>query len=126
MTNNESTRCAELPKLLDDGTNNNYSSWKNQTYYKLHEWGLWRYIEGLTLEPPVISTLHPTAAYHGLDNDSQVTTIHVWENKEEYRAVMAAAEPWHTGNELALGHIYNTLPDQSFYLLLGITLAKDT
>ncbi len=39
---------------------------------------------------------------------------------------MAAAEPWHTRNELALGRIYNALLDQSLHLLLGITHAKDT
>ena len=39
---------------------------------------------------------------------------------------VAATEPWHTGNELALSHIYNALPDQSLHLLLGITHAKDT
>ena len=38
---------------------------------------------------------------------------------------MAATEPWHTGNELALGCIYNALLDQSLHLLLGITHAKD-
>ena len=38
---------------------------------------------------------------------------------------MAAAKPWHMGNELALGHIYNALLDQSLHLLLGITYTKD-
>src|SRR5258708_26500440 len=125
MANDESAGCAELPKLQDDSANNNYGLWKNRAYYKLQEWGLWKYIEGPGSEPPTIPTLRPTVAYHGLDDNGHLTTAHVWGNEEEYGMAVTAAEPWHTGNELALGRIYNALPDQSLHLLLGITYTKD-
>jgi hypothetical protein len=126
MTNDNSMGHTELPKLLDDGTNNNYGLWKNQAYYKLHEWGLWKYIEGPSSELPIISTLCLLVTYHGLDDNGQLTTTHIHRNEEEYGAAVAAMEPWQTGNELALGHIYNALPDQSLHLMLGIVYAKDT
>src|SRR5258707_10832340 len=125
MTNNETTGHAELPKVLDDGTNNNYGSWKGRAYYKLQEWGLWKYIEGPGSHPPAIPILHLATAYHGLDDEGHITTAHVPGNEEEFEMAMAAAKPWHAGNELALGHIYNALLDQSLNLLLGITHAKD-
>ncbi len=112
--------CAELPKLLDNGTNNNYGSWKNQAYYKLQEWGLWKYIEGPRSQPPTIPTLHLIAAYHGLDNGGHITT-----NKEEYEVAVVAAKPWYAENELALDCVYNALLDQSLHLLLDNTYAKD-
>jgi LTR polyprotein gag-polypeptide-like protein len=52
-------------------------------------------------------------------------TTHVPGNEVEYKAVVTSAKPWHSGNELALGRIYNALLDQSLHLLLGITYAKN-
>jgi hypothetical protein len=125
MTNDKPTGRAELPKLFDDGADNNYGSWKNRSYYKLREWGLWKYIEGPGSVPPTVPALCPSATYHGVDDDGHLTTAHVRGNEEEHRVAVATAEPWHAGNELALGRIYTALPDQSLHLLLGITHAKD-
>ena len=45
MSDNERIPRNELPKIIDDGTNNNYGEWKMKSYYKLKEWGLLKYIE---------------------------------------------------------------------------------
>jgi hypothetical protein len=75
MTNNEPIGCVELPKLLNNGTNNNYSLWKNWAYYKLQEWGLWKYIKGLGSKPPIVPSLCPMTIYHGLDDDGVTRDI---------------------------------------------------
>jgi hypothetical protein len=59
MANNETIYHANLPKLLDngtndDGTNNNYGKWKTKLYHKFLEWDLLKYIEGPTSDPPNI------------------------------------------------------------------------
>ena len=46
MANNNSVHCSELPKIVDDGTNNNYGKWETKSYHKLHDWNLLKYVEG--------------------------------------------------------------------------------
>ena len=103
--------CAELPKLQDDGTNNNYGSWKNQAYYKLQEWGLWKYIKGPGSKPPTIPILHLTVAYHSLNDNGHITMAHIQGNEEEYEVAVTATEPWHTRMNWPLAE--STTPSQS-------------
>jgi hypothetical protein len=35
----------QLPKLTDDGQNNNYGEWETKAYHILRSWDLWKYIE---------------------------------------------------------------------------------
>src|SRR5258708_33963617 len=83
MTNNETTGHAELPKVLDDGTNNNYGSWKGRAYYKLQKWGLWKNIEGQGSHPPAIPILHLATAYHAPNDKSHLTTAHYSQKEED-------------------------------------------
>ncbi len=125
MTNDESNNRAELPKLIDDGTSNNYGGWRTKAYYKLREWGLWKYIEGPTSNPPIIPPLRQTTTYHGVDDDSHMSTTHVLGNATEHQQAVDNAQPWLAGNEAALARIIVAIPDQSLHLVLGVTHAKD-
>lgn len=51
MANDENSTSTKLPKLKDDGTNNNYGEWEFKAYHALLDWDLLKYIED---EPPEI------------------------------------------------------------------------
>ncbi len=53
------------------------------------------------------SSLTQPSGGDSLDNEGHITTAHIPGNEEEFETAVAAAEPWHAGNELALGCIYS-------------------
>ena len=75
MTDNEIVHKLGLPKLTNNGTNNNYGKWATKVYHKLDEWDLLKYIEGPTSEPPIIPPLCKTTTYHGFDPNDIVTSV---------------------------------------------------
>jgi hypothetical protein len=110
MANDKTTHHADLPELLDDGTNNNYGVWKTKSYHKFLEWDLLKYIEGPTSDPPNIPPLRETVTYHGVNDDGNVSTLHVLGNAAEHQQAVAEAQPWMTGNTTALSRIVASLP----------------
>ena len=108
MSNSDSD--AELPEIVDDGTNNNYSEWKTRSYHKLVDWNLLKYIEGLSSQPPIIPPLvvSETVILHDLDDNGHCTTVHdvhVPGNLAEHEQAVRDAESWMTGNNTALARI---------------------
>ena len=75
MTNEESHQSKELPKLKDDGVNNNYGEWETKSYHRLEQWDLLKYIDGATSEPPFIPALRPPTTHHGLNDEDALVTV---------------------------------------------------
>ena len=101
-SNSDTVHCSELPKLLDDGTNNNYGEWHTKSYYKLREWHLLRFIEGDSSEPPIIPALRHEVTTQGLDPEGVLTTVSVPGNLAERQQAIETAQPWMDGNDTAL------------------------
>ena len=124
MTNTDSTHRTELPKLVDDGTSNNYGEWKTKSYHKLREWDLLKYIEGPTSDPPTIPTLRETVTYHGVDDDGHLSTTHVLGNAAEHQQAILSAQPWLTSNNTTLSRIVAAVPSQQLHLVQLAKYAK--
>lgn len=91
----------ELPKIVDDGTYNNYGEWETKSYHKLRGRNLLKYIEGATSQPPIIPPLRQTVTHHGVGDNGHLTTIRVPGNLAEHEQAVSDAEPWMTGNNNA-------------------------
>ena len=124
MSNTDSVHRTELPKIIDDGTNNNYGEWETKSYHKFREWNLLKYIEGPASEPPIIPPLHHTVTHHGVDDDGNVSSIRVPGNLAEHKEALTQAEPWMTGNNTALSRIVAAVPSHQLHLVKRVTYAK--
>jgi hypothetical protein len=124
MVNNDSSHRSELPKLTDDGTNNNYGEWKTKSFHKLREWDLLKYIEGPNSTPPTIPSLRETITYHGVDDNNQLSTVHVLGNATEHQQAVIDAQPWMTGNNVALSRIVASIPSHQLHLVQQAKFAK--
>ena len=125
MPNEDNAHRAELPKLLDDGSNNNYGEWKAKSFHKFREWDLLKYIEGPTSEPPVIPPLRQPTQYHGWHDElNQISTVRDLGNVIEHEQAVARAQPWMTGNNTALARIVAAVPGGQLYLVQDETYAK--
>lgn len=124
MSNNDSVHQTDLPKLVDDGINNNYSEWETISYHKLCEWDLLKYIEGPTSQAPIIPPLRHTVTHHGFDEDGRPSTIHVLGNQAEHEQALRDAIPWMTGNKTALARIVCAVPSHKLYLVKCAQCAK--
>lgn len=124
---NENVHCTEvteLPKIVDNGVNNNYGEWKMKSYHKLREWDLLKYIEGPDSVPPAIPTLIQPTEYHGLDENNVMATVRVPGNEIEYQNAIANARPWLIGNKTALVRIVAALPSHQLHLVQNVKYAK--
>jgi hypothetical protein len=124
MPNNETVHRTELPKIIDDGTNNNYGEWKTKSYHKLREWDLLKYIEGPTSVPPVIPPLRQRVTYHGVDDANNLSTTHVLGNEAEHQQAVLDTQPWMSGNNIALSRIVGALPSHQLHLAQKAQYAK--
>jgi hypothetical protein len=124
MPDNENVHRTELPKIVDDGTNNNYGEWRTKSYHKLREWDLWKYIEGPTSIPPEIPPLRQPIEYHGLNDENELATVRVPGNVIEHDNAVRAAQPWMTSNNIALSRIVAALPSHQLHLVQHTTYAK--
>ena len=115
MPNDDSPHRSELPKLVDDGINNNYGEWKTRSYHKLREWDLLKYIEGPESEPPFIPNLQPPTEHHGLDENNRIATVRVLGNAAERQIAIQNAKPWMTGNNIALSRIIAAFPSTQLH-----------
>jgi hypothetical protein len=124
MPDSESTHHTELPKIVDDGTNNNYGEWRTQAYHKLLDWDLWKYIEGPDSIPPFIPPLIQPIEHHGLDENDQIFTVRVLGNAAEHHQAMINARPWMTGNTTTLCHIIAAIPGKQLHIIQQTKYAK--
>jgi hypothetical protein len=116
----------ELPKIVDDGTYNNYGEWETKSYHKLREWNLLKYIEGATSQPPIIPPLRQTVTHHGVDDNGHSNTIHVPGNLNlvEHERAVNDAEPWMSGNNVTLARIVMAVPSHQLHLVKRAKYAK--
>ena len=124
MSNANSVHQTELPKIIDNGTNNNYGEWETKSYHKFRKWNLLKYIEGSNSELPVISPLCHIVTYHGVDDDGNVSSIHVPGNLAKHKEALTQAEPWMTSNNTALSRIVAAIPSHQLHLVKHATYAK--
>jgi gag-polypeptide of LTR copia-type len=124
MPNDNAAHRHELPKITDDGTNNNYGEWETKSYYKLREWDLLKYIEGPTSEPPVIPPLREPITHHSVDDNGNLSTVHAPGNLAEHQQALADAAPWMIGNNTALSRIVAALPAHQLHLVKRSEYAK--
>ena len=125
MSNNDSTNRSELPKLVDDGRENNYGEWKTKSYHKLREWDLLKYIEGPDSNPPIIPPLRERQTFHGVDDAGNQSTVHVPGNAAEHQTAVRKAKPWTTGNNIALSRIVAAVPGNQLHLVEHTLYAKN-
>ena len=125
MSNSDSTNRSELPKLIDNGRENNYGEWKTKSYHKLREWDLLKYIEGPDSNPPIIPPLRERQTFHGVDDAGNQSTVHVPGNAAEHHTAVRKAKPWTTGNNIALSRIVAAVPGNQLHLVENSAYAKD-
>ena len=125
MSTNDNSHRTELPKIIDNGTNNNYREWKIKSYHKLLEWDLWKYIEGPTSEPPVIPPLRETVTYHGVNPDGNESTIIQQGYLANHQQAVENARPLDDRQQPPLSHaIAATLPSQQMHQIERVKYAK--
>jgi hypothetical protein len=73
----DAAQCTQLPKLIDNGLNNNYGEWKTKSFHILRSLGLWKYIDGPLSILPVIPSLVLPQTHHGTTDNGEVTTVHI-------------------------------------------------
>lgn len=121
MPNDDNSHHTKLPKLVDDGIDNNYGEWEFQSHHALLDWDLLKYIEN---EPPFIPPFEPTIYHHGLNDNDEIGTVRTVGNREEHDAAVENARPWMAGNNTALARIVAAVPASQLHLLRGIKYAK--
>jgi hypothetical protein len=115
---------SSLPKLTDDGNNNNYGDWATKAFHNLRTWNLWKYIEGPTSVAPIIPTLTQPQTHHGVDDHGNIVTVHVPGNQTEYDDAVKEAQPWTDANNLCLTKIINAVPSHRMHLIKRLPYAK--
>jgi gag-polypeptide of LTR copia-type len=124
MSNDNNNEHIELPKLKDNGVNNNYGKWETKSSLKLDDWDLLKYIQGPDSEPPFIPPLHQPVTHHSPDKDGILRTINIPGNDNEHRQAVAAAAPWTKGNKTALMRIVAAIPTSWLHLVKHTKYAK--
>ena len=114
-----------LPKLFDNGNDNNYMEWETKASQTLSLWNLWKYIKGPESTPPVIPSLISPQVHHGEDEHGNITTIHTRGNKDVRDKAIKDAAPWTVGNTLCLVRIINAVPRQQIHQVKCAVYAKD-
>jgi gag-polypeptide of LTR copia-type len=120
----ESAYRSHLPKLVDDGLNNNYGDWATKAFHNLRTWDLWKYIEGPHSIAPIIPSLREAQSHHGVDDDGHMVTAHVPSNKSERDDAIKQALPWTEANNLCLTKIINAVPSNRMHLVKRFPYAK--
>jgi hypothetical protein len=116
----------ELPKLIDDGINNNYGDWWKKSYLQLLSWDLWKYVEGPESIPPEIPTLRQTTSHEGYDVDGSNSRVYYHPgNKDEFEQKTKQARPWMAANNITLARIGRAVPGDQFHIVDHIRYAKE-
>jgi hypothetical protein len=108
---------AQLPKLIDDGQNNNYGEWEIKSFHVLRSWELLKYVEGPDSIAPDIPPLRLNQAYNGMTDENEIATVHIRGNRHEHDLAVEHARPWMTGNNLCLSKIINAVPSTQLHLV---------
>jgi hypothetical protein len=124
MANEESNQTKDLPKLKDDGVNNNYGEWEIKSYHRLEQWDLLKFIEGPTSDPPFVPPLQLPTTHHGLNDENNLVTVRDLGNAIERDQAIQDAKPWMKGNKTALAHIVTAIPGHQLHLVKRAKYAK--
>ena len=114
----------DLPKLIDDGNDNNYGEWRIKSYFMLRAWDLWKYIEGPESAPPILPALRETVTHCGIDDSGCMQTFYVDGNHAEYQQKIEESKPWMDANNLALTTIVNAVPSSQIHVVENAIYAK--
>jgi hypothetical protein len=119
-------KCEEcdLPKLVDDGTFNDYGTWTIKSHCQLRSCGLWKYIDGPESTPPVVPPLRETESFRGIDASSCMKTAYLAGNDDEQRQKTQDFDRWMLGNNIALAKIVLSIPDTRLFLVMHLEFAK--
>jgi hypothetical protein len=90
----------KLPKLIDNGTTNNYGEWKIQSQSELRSLGLWKYIEGPDSIPPEIPTLENELYLDGSNDEGNTKRFHIAGNSQYRTQKIYATKPWMKKNDI--------------------------
>jgi hypothetical protein len=95
----------ELPKIVDDGANNNYDEWETKSYHKLRSWDLWKYIDGPESTPFITLVTCNTSGRVRTRID------------EKSAEKIDASKLWTAANNLALSKIVSAVPGTQIHLV---------
>jgi hypothetical protein len=112
-----SNQRGDLPKLVDDGTTNNYGDWCLRCYHILRTSGLWKYIDGPESDSPVIPPLCQSQTFSGPDKDGVIREITLAGNNTERDKMIKESQPWFEGNDLLLSKIVSVAPELQMHLV---------
>ena len=65
----------KLPKLVDDGTTNNYSKWKIESEIPFLRWDLLEYVSSSSSQPPNIPPLYKPTMHKGINEETGTECI---------------------------------------------------
>jgi hypothetical protein len=122
-----STRISgKLPKLVDDGTTNNYGEWKIESEILLLGWSLLEYVSGARSQPPDIPTLREPTTHKGIDEETGIERVIITRgNAKEHKRKKKAAKPWLKKNNAALSKIFQAVSGtKQIHLIKGIRYAS--
>ena len=123
VNDHECEEC-DLPKLVDDGTFNDYGTWSIKSHCQLRSCGLWKYIEGPESTPPAVPLLRETERFRGIDASSCMKTVYVAGNGDEQQQKTQDFDRWMRGNDIALAKIVLSIPDTRLFLVRHSKFAK--
>jgi gag-polypeptide of LTR copia-type len=123
-TTNDTARSDQLPKLIDNGSDNNYGVWAPTCRHILLTWGLWKYIEGDASTPPVIPPFREASTQKAVCRDGIEREFDIPSNEEERQKKLKDAQPWMDANNLTLTKILSTVPEIHFHMVERQSYAK--
>jgi len=122
-TISDTAQRGELPKLIDDGTNNNYGDWASRCYHLLRTWGLWKYIAGSTSIPPDVPALVESKIVNAIV-EGELKQVELPGNATEREKKLKDAQPWMDGNNLTLTKFVSAAPELQMHLVENEVYAK--
>jgi hypothetical protein len=116
----------KLPKLVDNGTTNNYGEWKIELEILLLGWALLEHISGTRSQPPNIPPLREPMTHKGINEETGIEQVIITRsNAKEHKRKKRAAKPWLKKNNAALSKIFQAvLGTKQIHLIKGIQYAS--
>lgn len=116
----------KLPKLVDDGTTNNYGEWKIESEILFLGWDLLEYVSGSRSQPPDIPPLREPTTHKGTDQETGTDRVFIIRgNAKEHKRKKKAARPWLKKNNAALSKIFQAVSGtKQIHLIKGIIYAS--
>jgi hypothetical protein len=123
--NTKTQASGKLPKLVDNGTTNNYGEWRIQSQSELRSLDLWKYIEGPHSIPPDIPNLEDDLYLDGSDDEGNTKRFHITGNTQYRNQKIRAAKPWMMKNEIARNKIVRSLSTAQLHFVDGVIYASE-